>query len=175
MNRIERVDRLTSQPVVGRMYLVRTVWGKYFNLFANWPVIGPKHEDREFFNFPIAHYHIDARFLPKGSFRAERAVAGNPFHEHANAPFGPIELRKRKCVRSDLELRLPYYANPRPIGELQRALAGHQCARGHGGFICPHRKASLGSIASIDGVITCPLHGLRIDAQTGTVLSPEGR
>ncbi|MBX9847503.1 MAG: Rieske 2Fe-2S domain-containing protein [Xanthobacteraceae bacterium] len=48
--------------------------------------------------------------------------------------------------------------------------AGTQCARGKGGFICQHRNAVLGSIEPRDGVITCPLHGLRIGAQTGVVL-----
>lgn len=53
---------------------------------------------------------------------------------------------------------------------IQRHYAGAKCAKGKGGWVCPHQKASLGSIMPIDGVITCPLHGLKIDAETGIVI-----
>lgn len=36
--------------------------------------------------------------------------------------------------------------------------------------ICPHKGADLSSIAPRDGVITCPLHGLRFCADTGQSL-----
>lgn len=39
-------------------------------------------------------------------------------------------------------------------------------------FATPHRKFSLGSIEPINGVITCPLHGMQIDAATGRALAP---
>ena len=38
------------------------------------------------------------------------------------------------------------------------------------GWICPHQATPLGSIEPVDGIIICPLHGLRIDAQTGIVV-----
>jgi Rieske 2Fe-2S protein len=64
----------------------------------------------------------------------------------------------------------PGFRDTSPVHTLRKLFAGHQCAAGKGGWICPHRKASLGSIQPVDGIITCPLHGLRIDAATGKML-----
>lgn len=69
------------------------------------------------------------------------------------------------------ESHIPYPHSGRPaVMAIQRHYAGAKCAKGKGGWVCPHQKASLGSIMPIDGVITCPLHGLKIDAETGIVI-----
>jgi hypothetical protein len=72
-----------------------------------------------------------------------------------------------KCTKSHVEY---------PFGEAEQVIkinkhwAGQQCDRSKFGWICPHRNVQLGSMAPIDGVITCPLHGMRINAETGVVL-----
>jgi hypothetical protein len=171
---IERVDRQTAPLVEGRFYLVPTVEAKWCGKLAVWPVIGPLHEDREIFRFEFDHYHVDARFLPR-RFRHPERTFSHPLHrpwpiDEATALPSPV-LRRRLCVRAHLGFEIPWGVNPAPWKELCRAFAGHQCASGKGGWICPHRKASLGSILPVDGVITCPLHGLRIDAASGKVIS----
>lgn len=176
---IERVDRLTSPPIVGQFYLVRTVCETYFGKFKDWPVIGPEHDDVEFFGFKDQHYHVDFRFIRcSDALVAER----HPYVLHpprrisgvASPTLAKPVWHRRKCVRSQLGFFLPRsrFIDTSPLYKLRNAFAGRQCARdARGGFICPHRKAPLGSIQpDKDGVITCPLHGLRIDASTGVVV-----
>lgn len=169
---LERVDRVTGPLVVGQFYLVPTVRLRWSGLLRDWPVIGPPHEDREFFNFSQTHYHVDARFLPPDSKRVYHTLH-YPLHGERRSgkedgPVPPPEWRRRKCIRAAVE----GFHNPHPAaGEMRRHYAGVQCASNAGGWVCPHRQAPLGSIVPVDGVITCPLHALRIDAATGVVLS----
>lgn len=191
---LPRIDRMSEPPVAGRWYLVPCVRAQYFERIDEWPVIGPEHSDAEFFNFTLQHYHIDGRFLTVTQWRS---IGGREYKApgfRVGAPFGlellsmtPLQtskkinpdglpaptLRRVRC--SQQSLVYPFVAVP-PTDKIHAAYAGHQCARGKAGWICPHRKASLGSIAPEYGVVTCPLHGLRIDATTGIVLpapSPE--
>lgn len=150
---------------------------------AAWPVIGPKHADEQFFNFPHPHYHVDARFVSAslaariGRYHLDAidlAAQRYPFSEAFN--YGPPQRlsapvwRRRRCVDPDPPYH--HYAVA-PVRGLNAAFAGHQAKRGKPGWICPHRGAPLGSLApDAHGVITCPLHGLRIDATTGRCVGP---
>ncbi len=174
---LERVDRMTEPLVAGRHYLVWTVHGQWQHMLRDWPVVGPRHNDKEFFNFSAEHYHIDSRFLPlKAKYRGDTLMY--PLHAHearswSNAPAVPLGepmLRKRKCVKAEIEVIIPWQRKTDVLFEMHAHYAGQQCASGKAGWICPHRKASLGNVQPIDGVITCPLHLLKIDAETGVVL-----
>lgn len=181
---IERVDRLTAPPIVGDYYLVPVVTAKWNHHLAGWPVIGPLHTDTEFFAFKQDHYHIDARFLSRRLrqvadetiwyYSAAAHIQAAPLHAYSDAPPLPKPvMARRRCVSTGPSYE---HGEKKPILELRAHFAGTQCERGKGGWICPHRKASLGSIAAIDGVITCPLHGLRFDAATGVALpSTDGK
>lgn len=179
---IARVDQLSSPPIVGRFYLVPTVRGLYFGRTDDWPVTGPAHEDERFFNFPWRHFHIDIRFLSWRQRRhieahrppfvcLQRMVARSPLSEFNNDRLPEPALGRRHCWSADTTWPEPH--NPK-VRNLQTHYAGDLCRRSAFGFVCPHRGARLGSIAPVDGVITCPLHGLRIDAATGLVLSTCG-
>ena|ERR1700679_524429 len=175
-----RVDQMQEVPLPGRFYLVPTINELWHGHRSDWPVIGPLHKDIEFFNFTDEHYHIDGRFLNA----RQRKIAGSqvrptvaeeiqaaPLHHEWRKPDSilpkPI-LKKLKCWKSDI----PYgHHDKKQVQDIQKHYAGQSCANGKSGWICPHRKASLGSIAPVNGVITCPLHGMRIDAETGKVLS----
>lgn len=169
--KIERVDRQTSPLVEGRFYLVPTVRGEWFGKFGDWPVIGPLHDDREIFRFEIDHYHVDGRFLSRKVRNVFRVFTYALHAYRGKPPLPPVVMKRRKCIRSHVDYCLPYFRDASPVDVLRKHFAGHQCVAGKGGWICPHRKASLGSIQPVDGVITCPLHGLRIDAATGVVLT----
>ena len=54
---------MTEQYITGKYYMVPHVRGYWFNLLDWYPVIGPRHEDREIIKFPHEHWHIDIRFL----------------------------------------------------------------------------------------------------------------
>lgn len=55
---------------IGKFYRVPTVWGYNHGYTGNWPVLGPKHEDREIIEFDDHHYHIDWRFVDIEFFEA---------------------------------------------------------------------------------------------------------
>lgn len=165
---LQRVDQLKEPPVVGQFYLVPVVRGKWYDRVADFPVIGARHNDVEFFDFKREHYHLDYRFF-RGSY--PRSASTAPLHAHPNFPLSKPILKRRKCLREQHIFDGP----DRIMSPFREAYAGRQCASGKLGWVCPHRQIALGSTPVIDGVITCPLHGLRIDAGTGRVVPPATR
>lgn len=163
----QRVDRVTGPLVPGQFYLVPTVRYVYFETVKDWPVIGPQHSDVEFFDFARQHFHIDRRFLRLSTPWWTRAFETAPLCTHDEVPLPAPIWRRRKCLRAEMPFD---YAHQPPVQALQHAYASTVCARGKAGWICPHRHVALGSLEPRDGVITCPLHGLRIDAASGAVL-----
>lgn len=194
--RLQRVTDLSAQPVVGSYYLVPTVTYEYDGKILAWPVYPSHHEDDEHLNFPWPHYHFDPRFLTHrmmSGFRedgwtsrteAEKVSARvlqrnkmgmwsgvRPSVEQAAADtvqHPPIVWRRMQCKR---EAPVYPYGHAKPIQAVQAAFAGQQCRKNAAGWVCPHKNYPLGSHATdADGVITCPLHGLRIRAADGVVL-----
>ncbi|MES0027964.1 Rieske 2Fe-2S domain-containing protein [Mesorhizobium sp. M0040] len=167
MEKLKKVRKVP--PKVGEYYLVRTIYGNWLGMLDNWPIIGPKHSDDEYFHLSEDHYHIDVRFTdPK-------------FHTHAEAfekvilanNKVPVVWRKRMCHASWIYHTLGVCSS---VIELNQHYAGQTARAGKSGWICPHKKLSLGEIQpDAFGVITCPLHGLRIDGKTGVCLGPEPR
>lgn len=173
---VPRIDQITGPAEVGRCYLVPTVRYLWFGQYANWPVFLPLHEDAEHFEFPHRHYHIDPRFVPERVWRREEngyrnsaaaAFQAAPLHTR-DEPHPPVVWRRVKCKR---EMPRYVFGAAKAVQSIRRAYAGQQCRRGRAGWICPHRKFALGSVPAVDGVITCPGHGLRICATTGVVLA----
>lgn len=169
--KLQRVDRLKEPPVVGRFYLVPTVQGRWYDSFReDWPVIGNLHNDVEFFDFHTKHFHLDYRFV-----RVRKSLLGRvkaaPLHAHSSTPLSKPIFRRRKCLREQVIFDGP----SKIMTPFRKSFAGHQCASGKRGWVCPHRHVALGSTPAIGGVITCPLHGLRINAATGLVLAPADR
>ncbi len=174
---IERVETVSGPLIVGRHYLVPTVEGTWYGERRAWPVIGPLHADVEFFNFEKDHYHLDRRFLTAKLLRryswfrggVERSSAeAAPLHAHRGEPPLPAPVwRSLRCNRSEIGFS---FTDQPAVQALQAAFAGQSCKRGRAGLICPHRQAPLGSVPVIHGVVTCPLHGLMIDATSGRVI-----
>lgn len=166
--KLQRVDRLKEPPVIGQPYLVPTVFGQWHHLLRDWPVIGLKHDDIEHLNFEKLHYHLDTRFLKVQQILLRNAQY-QPLHERANVPLGTVKLARRKCLRA----ALPFDGPADFTKKFDGAFAGQQCGKGKRGWVCPHKHFPLGTIEPIDGILKCPLHGLRIDAATGKCL-PHG-
>jgi hypothetical protein len=193
---LQRVDRLKEPPVVGRWYLVPAIlWDRssFSSLGQSewkilrelktgphakwWPVWGRKHNDIEYFNFAALHYHIDPRFLTRrqvkevwcsGSRTVLQELQAQPL-SHTGLKSGPPKptLQRMKCTLSHAEWG---HSGAKKVLALNADYAGKQCRNGKFGLVCPHKQFPLGSALAIDGVITCPLHGLRIDAATGKCL-----
>ena len=49
--------------------------------------------------------------------------------------------------------------------------AAHAGRRLKPGLVCPHRGASLEGIQPVDGVVTCPLDGLKWCVETGALVA----
>lgn len=163
----ERIDRLPASPVIGQFYLVPTVHYEWHDKVRAWPVMGAIHNDSDRFTFPHDHYHLDTRFTP--AWCITRRPFATPLIELPNrGPMPSIKFRKMRCRRT---METYPHHNQKEIIAIQRDYAEQQCAHGKGGWICPHRKFSLGSIEPIDGIVTCPLHGLRIEAASGRVIA----
>lgn len=167
MSKLSRIDELAVPPVVGRFYLVPTVRGVWGSKDADWPVQGELHEDHKFFGFPWRHYHLDRRFI-RVDWADDAIARPLTITDRVNSEGLPDPVwRPRKCVSSGQF----FPTTPAPVGAMQDALAGAMCRSNAQGWVCPHRNLPLGSVRPDKrGIITCPMHGLRIDAATGVVL-----
>jgi hypothetical protein len=177
---IQRLDELTEPVEVGKWYLVPTVTAMWNNQIEAWPVIGPQHNDSQCLDFEHQHYHPDCRFLvgpgPE-NFWFWRAAMASPIQ--SNTKVNPEGLpkpmwKRRKCKR------LSNPALPKLMADMAGSRwkgwvchfdmwEGRQARHDGRGWVCPHRSVPLADHAAVDGVITCPLHFLRIDAATGVV------
>lgn len=184
---LQRVADMREPPAVGRRYMVPFVRLMWCGKIANWPVLGPAHTDREFFNFPYRHYHVDARFLSKGMLRGSTSyfhgacdpvelsqrypLSGPSTWQDGDVwaplpdavPLGRPSERPFRCVRVDT----PYaFGGMEQVGKLRAKHGVGACAPidlGDGRRLCPHRKVDLSNmVPDSDGVVTCPLHGLRV-------------
>ena len=198
-----RIEDITGTPIEGEWYLVPTVRGKWHGSgrrwqVADWPIIGPPHNDKADFNFEPMHYHVDGRFVAlsiqrhlfNGTFDERPAGVpdgllhpGKPTHwlhasplqtnPRCNAAGLPAPVwRRRRCVHA----RIPYPLGDVPAFKALRIRWSNKPARrdADGHVVCPHRKVSLRNIApDPDGMITCPLHGLRIDPVRAICLPEE--
>ena len=184
---IPRIDDISGPPIVGKFYMVPAILMMRFSWTKEqwWPVTGPLHTDADPFNFPWPHYHIDARFLT--TRHAQVYLGGNrftecPYEAHLSVPVSALssiqnrnppyidppepQLRRMRCARTGTGY--PYDISGAVQG-LRKDYAGDAARRNaEGHLICPHRGARLDQLVpDAEGVITCPLHGLRFNADTG--------
>lgn len=176
---LPRIDELSVPPVVGERYLVPTIRYKWFGEVAAWPVIGPKHDDLEIINFAAPHYHVDGRFLTRAQARkAHRyyfrgvslALASAPIHVNlgSDESLPALVWRTRVCFTASVAYP-DEIARRAWLPRLESYYQADNLRAGSGGWVCPHRGAPLGSmLPDDDGCITCPLHGLRWHAETGS-------
>jgi hypothetical protein len=153
---------------IGKFYQVPTVRGVLFYQSADWPVLGPMHEDKEIINFPAIHYHLDFRFFNQDQYAwVKRATNDIPqkfvLHEQPNAEkLGPVIFRRRKCQREYPDFPLKDHRGW--LFNLRQKYKKEVMTD----LICPHRGASLRGLPVDEaGCVTCPLHGLRWNLETG--------
>ena len=162
--------------IVGKFYDVPTVYRLIYGVRMDWPVIGPMHEDAEIINFPWEHYHIDWRFVP---VRICRSVAVK-WHSYGLAGVYAIVLHARPEVhpkglpapvmkRMKCKMEFPEFPEhvARWLHELRKKYAGCKLKPG---MVCPHRGVPLASLPSVDGIVTCPAHGLKWNVETGELV-----
>jgi len=175
---IQRVSELTSGPIVGKYYLVPCV--QTFNGLW-WPIIGPKHEDAEYINFPHQHYHYDLRFFGARQLTYTQANNYKSLRDkgvryallmialEGKLKDGITEKRLR-CKRP-----MPSFPIAHPVTaqqttwfpKLEEAYKDKKltCLR------CPHRGLPLNGLPVKDGKVICPGHGLQFNIETGELVS----
>lgn len=157
---------------VGRFYSVPTVYGLFGYKYDDWPVLGPMHDDIEVIGFPHVHYHYDFRFFNdrQWSFALRYTWGGSPHGmvmshnpDHPETKPGAVVFRRRKCSRE-----YPEFPREKALPGWLPKLEEKYWAATVKDWICPHKGASLrGLPMDKDGCITCPLHGLRWDIESG--------
>lgn len=182
---IERITNLSGAPVVGQRYLVPTTTHHWIGAVSMLPVFLPRHNDAEILGFVDQHFHVDPRFLGQRLWQRAQDYAGGfldpdnsalatcqryPVSRLRNHDADPPQViwRRLKCQRSEAE----YVHGDKPnIVKLGNAYAGRPCKRARSGWVCPHQHFPMGSVPVVDGVQTCPLHGLRVGADDGVILA----
>lgn len=175
---------------IGNYYDIKCVHGALYDDIQWWPVMGEAHRDQEIIGFPDLHYHIDWRFVSARTYH--RHVGSDIYRGESKAAFGlilmllpenrkgyfyrarkfddapgEIEARRRrlKCKRD-----LPPY--PHAIAPWMERLSRHHATACLRHRVCPHRGYDLSREPVIDGIVTCPLHGLRWNVETGECVQP---
>lgn len=174
---LQRIDEMTTPPVVGQAYLVPCVTLPQGLVV---PVMGPRHEDPEI-NAPRPHWHANPQFMSRddlmsaitGAFLGkypdktaillalhdEETIAAQALGVIVTADGPPVE-QERICIRP-----MPPHPGGNWLGVLEDLYAERTAKCGR----CPHRGFALGPAAP-DGTATCPGHGLRFDASTGRLV-----
>ncbi len=181
-----RIDEVEGPLEIGKSYEVPVLRAKYGGRRDYWPVLLPIHGDVEFFAVHKEHYHTDTRFFDDSQWahmKGETDVEKNENANNAVIPYDDlykfeVEWRTLECRRL-IPNRLAIAAakmakvdprNEDPFRQCQTKYAGKQCKHAKGAWICPHQGARLNGVPVVDGIVTCPLHGLRINHETGIVL-----
>lgn len=180
------LSELREPPVVGCFYMVPVVNDyPWHGRRRTWPVLGPMHDDAEFFNFSEPHYHLDIRFLETRQLPFVRK------HAEGALNYAPGDVRFDGDLESAAVLIYPVVSRGDPLPKGRPALARRRCQRASfhcpvvdgriskmrahygepaepirladGRKLCPHRKVDLSQFPpDTDGIVTCPLHGLRV-------------
>lgn len=153
---------------LGKFSIVPCVRAKYYNRIADWPVIGPMHDDKEHLNFPYLHYHIDWRFVPAPLFKPLGFNFSSPLMTSDRLNVGGLPkpvMRRRKMQRLLQDFHVPH------TSQGWRALEqAYSTCRLKPGLVCPHRGVPLDGGHREGDVVTCPAHGLRWNVKTGELV-----
>jgi Rieske Fe-S protein len=159
---MQKVEHVKRPLKVGERYLVPCVVDEYDGQTFVYPVINHPHTDTEN-GQPETHYHLDYRFVKhdnQGKFPRVTHSHSRYNFETQIRPEGKIEYFVLEVINED-------FHGITPVELIAKSKLKHKCI--HKGK-CPHRGYELSQAAPKDGVITCPLHGLRFDAETKQLL-----
>jgi hypothetical protein len=187
-----------EEPVVGRPYLVPCVDLSIYStqdwdycgfrlafrlrMLTRIPVIGHSHKDPE---FPGAggekqHIHLDVRFMNEMELEVwditKRTLTNDNFNGFPTIPIVPSfadersltpTLKSRYCKRL-----MPNYREAAFTGEYYQAFEDRfeSSKIKLDKPICPHQGTPLGGISAVDGIVSCPTHGLGFCAKSGAMV-----
>ncbi len=153
---MERVDEMTSPPIIGRRYWVQCAFvpKSATVLWGWWPINGQKHDDAELGVPQRWGEAVLASILPSTVIRTGSEVT--------------IKVADRRLTcRRDMPL-FPRNRNPPWLPDLESRYAD---VVAKGCVTCPHRGLRLASLPVDErGVVTCAGHGLQWDRATGALV-----
>lgn len=148
----------------GEIYLVPCVVKSEGDVCFIDPIIYHAHNDIE--NGQMErHFHLDYRFIKTDENghtinRHSRQIWGHTFRPH--------QKDSNKIYWHQLPVINEKFAGITDVKLISKSKLKHKCiVKGK----CPHRGFDLSQVNHVDGVITCPLHGLRFDEKTKQLLS----
>ena len=185
------VDKIIfpKDVVVGKFYSVPHVLAYEFYGHTNIPIPinTPLHEDKDYINFNVLHFHIDWRFLNTKIYTDCCIDMHEPSYEIKSqvkdvliiesAALGKLAdtkvfYKNVKCKRSynnnifHIEFPIMYHCNW-PT-KLQIVFCGdHLRINENGQYVCPHKGAIVDlNHKDENGHAVCPAHLLRFNTQT---------
>jgi hypothetical protein len=127
------------------------------------PVAGPPHDDTEYINFSIRHYHVDWRFTPEKIYQSQIIEGDEEYTQELGQVVGVFAVEKTVVLR--LKCRRLFRTYPdqliaKFIPALQKGFADKSAKNG----ICPHKGFDLNTLhLDADSCVVCPLHGLKFN------------
>lgn len=175
---MERLSDLTFPPIVGQTYIV-TCTNLNGLLPFMVPTLGDAHIDPpNDHNPPFIHVHIDFRFITDESLDQLKLARQPTIEEIARTKKTIIAVIRTynneviftespmKCVR-----RFFYETEPNCIVTFRaNGVKLPENAKLDDCMNCPHQGINLKNIQPVNGIITCPGHGLRYFASDGTLV-----
>ncbi len=170
----QKVDEIKRPLIVGEKLLVpclcKVNYNHKWNVFDVIPVINLPHSDIENGQYDI-HYHVDYRFV---DFNKKSGSKQKGYSKYINV-IDPTGGRINKDTFGDIQyIVLPVknknHSLATAIELIQNSQLTHNCI--HKGK-CPHKGYDLSQEVSVNGIITCPLHGLKFDVSNNNVLTPD--
>lgn len=123
------------------------------------PLIDHPHSDRENGQEEI-HYHVDTRYF--GNQKLQRGY-------QISTSYHRISKDKYRLEHFYLKKHTDIIKDVTTVFAIKNSKLKHNCI--HKGK-CPHRGFDLTNIApDKDGVITCPLHGLKFDRHSKKIIN----
>ena len=188
---------LPNKLMIARRYPRPCMRATWINLKTQWlPVIGNIHSDPDYVKADFLHAHVDYRFLTQKTRddineameQSNLIFKTNPVHSVPISIVQPTNVAKPMQVSNPeleglpesswLKVQSRQYLGPFPEypehivpwhRELSEAYAESTLING----TCAHQGTDLSGIEpDQQGVITCPLHGLKWRASTGQIVMP---
>lgn len=154
----DKIDNLKTSPIIGKYYLVPCIIEEeYKNTEIINPIINHLHNDKEN-GQDYKHYHADYRFIDscyEVSNKRYNLIDGINYN---------IVYKELKCIR--LENLGITHSN-----FISKSRLYSKCISSKSK--CPHKKYDLSQETAINGVITCPLHGLKFNNSTKQLINNE--
>lgn len=164
---------ITKDPKIGETYLVRSVTIKkevkseLGDVYI--PVFSESHSDGKY-GRGNEHFHVDWRFASEWLIEKKRKDFETVFHSDVinREYFTPID---KEWVLEDIYTEMKYLRDfPEFPKASFRLLEDKMKDAIMKYMICPHHGTNLISCRPIDGVVTCPQHGLKWNINTGKLV-----